>query len=500
MDTSTPPMPEQPAPAAAAHPADGFFAAVRRTGITRADDRWVAGVSSGIADRFGIDPLLVRGVFAASLLLGGLGLIAYGIAWALLPERSDGRIHTEEMILGRFDIALLGALAFVLVGFGRGDTWFFFWGPPGWVQGLLWLLFAAGIAAIVLVVVNQNPRPVPQTYGGPQPAAPFAGQGQGHAGPQAATTYAASTATPPASSAPVDAMPPEPVRTYAAPGYTPQAYAAPGYASPTYAPPPAYVPPPPTKPKQVRHQQPPRPPRTRTPGAGAGALGVVVALSLLALATLMVAERSGEFDGPVALTSLGIAIVLAGLGIIVSGLRGRTSGALGALAVLGLLASVPLGVATSASSFWSRDGERQFNAADVAVSSRSDAADGYSMGFGDVTIDLTSVPMTDDTLVVPIALAAGNLTVVVPDGADVDADVNIGAGEITWDVDGDHRSQDGVAIDDGNDFSTGSSDPELELQIRVGAGQVQIIDSRTSDTRPLPPAPAVPAQPGEETP
>lgn len=495
MDTSTPPAPEEPAPAPAARATDGFFAAVRRLGITRADDRWVAGVSAGVADRFGIDPLLVRGIFAASLLLGGFGLVAYGIAWALLPERRDGRIHFEEMILGRFDIALLGALAFVLVGLGRGDNWFFFWGPPGWIQGLLWLLFVAGIVAIVLAVVNQRPRPVAAPpYGGPMTAPTDAQQDQTA---PAATTYAAATAasayTAPAYSAPA----------YTAPAYTAPAPTGPAYAAPAYAPP-GYNPPPPVPPKQQRPPQPPRPPKPRTPGAGAGTVGVVVALSLLTLAGLLIAERSGTFDGPVALTALGIAIVLAGIGIIVSGLRGRTSGALGALAVLGLIASVPLGVVTSTSSFWRGDGERQLSASDVAASSRQEAADGYSMGFGDVVIDLTDVPMTDQTLVVPISLAAGDLTVVVPEGASVDADVNIGAGEITWDVDGENRSQDGVAIDDGN-FTTGSDDPELRLQIRVGAGQVAITDSSPSGrplpTVPTPPSvPTVPALPGEETP
>ena len=136
------PAPGSPAPDPTPAPGNApnsFFAAVRRLGITRSDDRWIGGVSGGLGDRFGIDPLLVRGIFFATLLLGGLGLVAYGVAWALLPERRDGRIHLEEMILGRFDIALLGALAFVIVGFGRGDNWFFFWGPPGWVQALLWI-------------------------------------------------------------------------------------------------------------------------------------------------------------------------------------------------------------------------------------------------------------------------------------------------------------------------------------------------------------------------
>jgi len=472
MDTSTPPAPEEPAPAvAAAHPTDGFFTAVRRLGITRADDRWVAGVSAGVADRFGIDPLLVRGVFAASLLLGGLGLIVYGVAWALLPERRDGRIHAEEMLLGRFDIALLGALAFVLVGLGRGDTWFFFWGPPGWIQGLLWVLFIAGIAAIVLVVVNQRPHPVPQPYGQPQPTFPL--DAQDRPAPSAAT-YAATSSAP---SAPADVTVP---------------YAAPAYAAPAYTAPPAYVPPaPPARATHHRPPQPPKQPKPRTPGPGPAAVGVVVALSLLTLATLLIAERSGDFDGPVALTTLGVAIVLAGLGIIVSGLRGRTSGALGGLAVLGLVAAVPLGVVTSASSYWQSDGDRRFSASDVSASTRSEAAAGYSMGFGNVTVDLTTVPLTRDTLVVPIALAAGDLTVLVPEGADVDADVNIGAGQVTWDVAGQHHGQDGVGIDDGRFTTGGTGDPELHLQIRVGAGQVEITDgpassATTSSARTLP--------------
>src|SRR6218665_1321182 len=113
------------------------------------------------------------------------------------------------------------------------------------------------------------------------------------------------------------------------------------------------------------------------------------------------------------------------------------------------------------------------------------------MGFGDVTVDLTAVPLTDETLVVPVSLAAGNLTVIVPMGATVDADVNLGDGEITWNVDGASRSQDGVAIDDGN-FTTGSvDDPELQLQIRVGAGQVEIVDAQVTP----PPAPTLPGLP-----
>jgi hypothetical protein len=437
------------------------------------------------------------------LLLGGFGLVVYGLAWALLPERRDGRIHAEEMILGRFDIALIGALAFVLVGLGRGDSWFFFWGPPGWIQGLLWLLFVAGIIAVVLVVVNQQPRPArtgyAPGYGQPQygPPAPAPAPAPGPVWDAApAPTPTATEAAAPAPTA-TEATGPASTTTY---GAAP----APTYPTAAYG---AYPPPPPSTPRHHQRRdgeypapapKPPRPVKPRTPSAGAGTVGVVVSLSLLTLAVLLVGERTGDFDGPVALTALGVAIVLAGLGIIFSGLRGRSSGALGGLAILGLIVAVPVGFATSASTFWQDDSARQFNATDVAATSRAEASDGYSMGFGDVTVDLAAVPLTDDTLVVPISLAAGNLTVVVPSGAAVEADVNLGAGEITWNVDGTTRSQDGVAIDDGS-FTTGSDDDaELHLKISVGAGQVEIVDDGVRTVPTLPPTPTLPGLPGEE--
>lgn len=450
MDTTTPAGPEPAPPQSPAYPSNSFFAGIRRLGITRSDDRWVGGVSAGVGDRFGIDPLLVRGIFVASLLLGGLGLVAYGAAWALLPERRDGRIHVEEMILGRFDIALLGALAFVIVGFGRGDNWFFFWGPPGWVQALLWLAFVGGIVTLIVVVANQQPsRPRPPTAPGAPTAYP-------------ATTYpaaAASTAVypPPA---------PAPAPPYGAP--------------PAQAWTPSATPPPPVPPvRTTKHQQQPRPPRPRTPGAGVGTVGVVVALSLLSLAVLLVAERTGDFTGPVGLTALGIGIVLCGLGIIVAGLRGRTSGGLGGLAVVGILVAVPLGALQNNHWIWTNEGQHNFAASGaVVVTSRTDAADGYSLGFGDVTIDLSDVPMTSDTLEVPISLAAGQLTIVVPSDASVSADVDAGAGTVRWDVDGEQKSVDGVGLNP-RTFTSGAIDaggPQLALQVQIGAGDVTITE------------------------
>ncbi|BAS10273.1 phage shock protein C, PspC [Arthrobacter sp. Hiyo4] len=63
-----------------------FFTWVRSHGIQRGRDRWIGGVSSGIAHRMGIDPLIVRGIFIVLTLFAGIGVLLYGLAWAFLPE------------------------------------------------------------------------------------------------------------------------------------------------------------------------------------------------------------------------------------------------------------------------------------------------------------------------------------------------------------------------------------------------------------------------------
>jgi phage shock protein PspC (stress-responsive transcriptional regulator) len=53
------------------------------------DNRVIAGVCSGIARRFGIDPTIVRIIFVASLLLPGPQILIYLAAWVLMPEESS---------------------------------------------------------------------------------------------------------------------------------------------------------------------------------------------------------------------------------------------------------------------------------------------------------------------------------------------------------------------------------------------------------------------------
>lgn len=59
------------------------------------DNAVIAGVSSGIAAYFDIDPILVRLVFAFSLLLGGTGIVAYIIMWLVMPEAKNASDKLE---------------------------------------------------------------------------------------------------------------------------------------------------------------------------------------------------------------------------------------------------------------------------------------------------------------------------------------------------------------------------------------------------------------------
>ena len=50
---------------------------------------WIVGICGGIAEYFDIDPILVRIIAVCTISLNGLGLIAYIIAWILIPQNPE---------------------------------------------------------------------------------------------------------------------------------------------------------------------------------------------------------------------------------------------------------------------------------------------------------------------------------------------------------------------------------------------------------------------------
>jgi phage shock protein C len=48
-------------------------------------DKRIGGVCAGIANYFDVDPTLIRLLAVASVVFGGSGILAYIIAWAVIP-------------------------------------------------------------------------------------------------------------------------------------------------------------------------------------------------------------------------------------------------------------------------------------------------------------------------------------------------------------------------------------------------------------------------------
>src|SRR5262245_26613700 len=86
--------------------------------------RWLGGVCSGIATRWGIPVAQVRALFAVVAVLGGLGVLAYLACWLVLPADDDE--DAPSLVRGLASLALLAAAC----------------------AGLATLAFAAGLATL----------------------------------------------------------------------------------------------------------------------------------------------------------------------------------------------------------------------------------------------------------------------------------------------------------------------------------------------------------------
>lgn len=51
------------------------------------DERMIAGVCGGIAEYFKVDPTLIRLAWIIFVFMGGSGILAYLIAWIVIPEK-----------------------------------------------------------------------------------------------------------------------------------------------------------------------------------------------------------------------------------------------------------------------------------------------------------------------------------------------------------------------------------------------------------------------------
>jgi phage shock protein PspC (stress-responsive transcriptional regulator) len=111
--------------------------------LTRSsDDRVVAGVCGGLARFTGIDPVVFRVVVAVAAVLGGSGVLAYLVAWLVIPK-DDEPSHAQSFVerrgrdLPRWLAITLGIVAAVVVLSIFDGPWPFFRGGFGLVAVLV---------------------------------------------------------------------------------------------------------------------------------------------------------------------------------------------------------------------------------------------------------------------------------------------------------------------------------------------------------------------------
>ncbi len=410
-------------------PQQNFFDWIRSQGVRRGPDRWIGGVSSGVAHRFGIDPLIVRGIFIVLALFAGIGVLLYGLAWALLPE-PDGRIHVQEAAAGRWSGGMTGALITTLIGLpglGRG---FWGWGWNG-LPGLLWTLFwVGGVIYLIYYLVQRNK--------GPKAARPMNQQNFAATAYGTATAYGAPTAygTPTATGANTAAGTNTatgtnsgvPVYGQGQPGSKPQGHGAGRYEPSGPRPPFGPTPPQGGQPFSGQpHNGEPKPPRARRRGPGPAIVAVTAGVALLVGGTLKALDAGNIIELGQAANAVvwaaGAAVL--GLGILFAGLRGRTSGFLGFLAVVALIIGGIFNVVP-------RNGDRfTFHDVNWAPLSIEQARQGVDVTGGKGTVnldDLALTPPLTTEIVVPVDATFSNVTVIIPDDVPVEvrADMTFG--------------------------------------------------------------------------
>jgi phage shock protein PspC (stress-responsive transcriptional regulator) len=121
------------------------------------ENKIIAGICGGIGKYFNIDPTLVRILWILFLFAGGAGIIAYIIAWIIIPLKSKAKNEAEVNVKSPQDQGVLwGSIILIVIGVillfhGLG----FLWG--GLIR--LWplILIAIGVALLIKYFGKKTP-------------------------------------------------------------------------------------------------------------------------------------------------------------------------------------------------------------------------------------------------------------------------------------------------------------------------------------------------------
>ena len=420
---------------------DKFFAALRGLGVRRrTDDKWIAGVCSGLADRLGVDPVIVRAALVLLTILGGVGVTVYLVAWALLPNDRD-QIPVERALRDGDggSIVLIVFAAFALFG----GSW---WGnDSGW--GFPWGLAFTGLLIWWLVQRSRNRPDADQRVSAQQSGSPYT------AGPASPPPFAAGQSpTPP----PVSLRP---RRSVSDPLHRRSA-AAPFSAGPP--PTPYSAGPPPTASLPVV----PRKPRRRSGGLLMGLLAIGLALVTYGSLTWLGSEFA--WTGDHRAIALAGSLAAIGLLLVVLGLAGWRAGFVAFLAVVLAISAWSSTVVPAGIHLGGRVGDARW-----APTSVTPAAN-YHLGAGDGVLNLGGLPTEGlSEAKIPAYVGIGDLKVVVPQGLTVKVVGHVGLGEILLPADAGSNGQGGTDVS--RSIVIGDGPTEVVVDAGVGVGQLTVV-------------------------
>ncbi len=424
--------------------------------VREPDDRKIAGVCSGLADRLGVDVTALRVGFVALALVTPTVVIAYVVAALVLPERRPDqvRVRAQRVHLGRIPQPVLVIGAIIAVAVVVDDAW---WLEP-FPAALA--LIAVGVWLIAQGRDDEGNRDDGLPWPGstsPESAASTPSDAEGVDG----------TAT---GSVPLDADPTQlldPTERFSPAEGTGPSGEFPPPASSWWSGRPGEdvsepVPPPPAAAPPVIAPDPipaaPRAPRSRLAAVVLAVLlvggGVAWLLDVLDLVDVDWTDR------------LALGLVAVGVGLLIAAWRGRAWALVpvGLLLVLLIVAAEALVVPVDAGT-----GEQT-----EIVDTPTELARDHELFAGQLTLDLRDVPVSaGETATLEAAVGAGQMRVLVPEDATVTVDADVRIGEVVSDG-GPEANESGVGLDERFTLAGDARGPDIDLDLFVGFGSLEV--------------------------
>lgn len=486
----------------------------------RSDERWFGGVCSGLADRFGVDPLIVRAAFVLATLFFGFGLALYLLGWTLMPD-SAGRIPLERALYEHDAGSVVLSLVTAVVALSAGPLWAHAGrlGGPGVLLvvlvGVGWWVWSAsrGGAPGALSAQRRAERDA-------RAAARGAGRGQGypyqggqstgsypHYGPVGAYGHPAGPGHPsatrvgtpsPGEEAPAahPLGPGQPTEAMPSAEGDEQGGAATERPGPPGAPAPgATALPAPVaqwggrvgdqlnrwsdqlaagnqaQPATTARPSTPRPSRSRPPRRRSlGLLGAVVSIGIglvgFGLVEWWAAGR--QIHGSTSVLALATALGLIGAVLVVAGLAGRRAGLTGFVAIV-------LAALTFVTLLVPRDVVDSAHHVTTWTPTSLTAGSSYHFSAGIGVLDLRKVPAEQiralDGATIPVSGGVGSLRIIVGPQTPLRMRAHAGVGQVDL-ADSPSRHHDSGGFDVSASTSTGSTDHPLVLRADIGVGDI----------------------------